>query len=98
MSEMACRYTAGLSRSRRIREASTKMVHRPARRGGILRVMRDQDRGEAVAHNLGEHEAADALPQCRIELRERLAEQERPGLGEQRPHQRHARLLAARER
>ena len=57
--------------------------------------MGDQERGQAGGARMLEHEGAEPIAQRAVELAERLVEQQRPGLGQQRAHQRDPRALAA---
>ncbi len=71
---------------------------RPASRRGVGLVMRDQDDGQAGLARLGENQFAHLLAQILVELGERFVEQQRARRRKQHAGQRHARLLAARQR
>ena len=64
----------------------------------ILLIVRHEERGEAEPAQRGAELVARAAAQVRIEIRERLVEQQRPRLDHQRARERDALLLAARER
>ena len=67
-------------------------------RRGVLEVVRDEDRRQSEAREEVAQLAADRVARVRVERGQRLVEQEHRGLARERPRERDALALAARER
>jgi hypothetical protein len=73
-------------------------LHATSARGhDVVAIVRDQQRGQLTAPDLGEEELSHIITRALVEMRKWLIEQQRAWAGEQHAQQRHASALSTRE-